>query len=295
MKNLEILHVCVNYRNNQETKGFIENCQQLLGADQVQFVVCDNSQGIDPEKDLILENLRTSDSVVVLPYVDNPGYLGAAYRALLKIAELSGCSEVSEEAIGQKYSFVIVSNTDLQISTKDFYQRLLSQSSRDSGSGQKVGILAPSIRSLLTNKESNPLYQSRPSAKKMNFLVRVYSWYPLAVLYHLLSFAKVWLPGQTQASGAIEIYAAHGAFMIFTAEFFKAGGTFKYPARLYGEELFLAEQLRRFGLKTMLVETLKILHREKGTELTLWHRIGLSRRTFEFKKESSKVIAQDWV
>lgn len=294
MKNLEILHICVNYGNNQETKAFVENCRQLRGADKVQFVVCDNSFGIDSAKDFIFARWQQPDEILVLPFADNPGYLGAAYEALLKVAKLRGLTELSEQAVGQKYRYIILSNSDLQISTQDFYLQLLSRKVPSSGEMEKVGILAPSIRSLLTNKEGNPLYQARPSTKKINFLVKVYSWYPFAVLYHLLSFIKVCLQGFGHQSNSAEIYAAHGAFLIFTDEFFASGGTFNYPAKLYGEELFLAEQLRRFGLKTVLVNDLKVLHREKGTEQSLWHRIGLSRRTFEYKRESSRVIARAW-
>mgnify|MGYP000098902425 CR=1 FL=1 len=287
MSEAKILHICVNYRNDHETKSFVESCLKLTGADQVFFVVCDNSAERFDSVGEILKPLAQKKNILLLANDDNPGYLGAAHRALEKIRSTLGLAP-------QDFSHVILSNTDLVIDSKAFYAELLKLAA-----DSEVGLQAPSVISTLTGREGNPLYPVRPSLRKIRRLRFVYGYYALAVCYHLLSFLKARFlrcqnPSEGRGSVASDPYAVHGSFLILRSIFFRRGGTLNYPVRLYGEELFLAEQVRKLKLKTEILFFLKVVHREKGTESHWWGRIGLSRRTFIFKKESINYIASLW-
>ncbi len=256
----------VNYRNDSETKAFALACLRLKGAEHGQFVIANNSA--DGLADSSFGDFP-SPNISVMNCPDNPGYFGAAQRALMKFAQYN-------------YKFVILSNTDLEIQSPDFYDNLLKgQWSED------IGAIAPSILSGLSLKESNPLYWERPSKRKIHFLKRVYSNFTVAWLYHIGSSLKGQLARPQAISYGDLAYAPHGSFLIITNSFLQRKGDFSHGVRLYGEEIVLAERLRLLGLKVMLWPELKVFHREKGTEESWFHRVALSRRTFIFKKEAA--------
>jgi GT2 family glycosyltransferase len=266
------LHIMVNYGNDVETEGFLQKCLQLKEASQGLFVIVNNSA--KSSKDMTFTHLISSSNryVKVINCADNPGYFPAAQRALLEIEQ-------------KQFKFVILSNTDLEILNDNFYEILLKMPD-----SSLSGAIAPSVRSELSQKECNPLYWSRPSKRKIHFLKLVYSNFFIAWIYHVLSFFKSKLVSEKQILSGQNVYAPHGCFIILTQNYFRSGGDFSHKVRLYGEEIALAERLRKFGLKVVLEPTLKVCHREKGTEVSWWHRVTLSKRTFEFKKEAAQYL-----
>ncbi len=326
MKYPEILHICVNYGNYDESNQFVKDCLAQGSADCVKIALCDNSaEGVSVDNRLSQWQGHPQVEVISLP--KNPGYLGAAhcaYEYFLK--QTSPQEETLGDAWPRELKFLLLSNTDIRYCDNDFYRKLL-----DINPNENCALIAPSIRSTLTGCESNPLYSLRPSRQKMKFLSFVYRVYPLAWLYHTLSFLKNTLfkntlfgatkraevkdkapnkvlgkvlgkapektssktPG-TGGGEALSFYASHGCFIIFTPTFFSHGGSLNYPVKLYGEELFIAEQLQRKNLAIQWAPSIQILHREKGTENKLADRIGLSRKSFKFKKESSRYLAKIW-
>jgi GT2 family glycosyltransferase len=73
--------------------------------------------------------------------------------------------------------------------------------------------------------------------------------------------------GSAPASGAT-IYAPHGSFLIFSSEYFRAGGSLDFPCFLFGEEVYLAESLKQLGLDAVYEPSLEVVHQEhKSTKL----------------------------
>src|SRR3954469_4439982 len=65
-----------------------------------------------------------------------------------------------------------------------------------------------------------------------------------------------------------KIYAPHGSFLVLSKEYFRAGGTLDFPCFLFGEEIYLAENLRRLGLDVVYEPSLEVVHQEhKSTKL----------------------------
>lgn len=268
----KILHLIVNYKNDQETKEFVSNLCFLSDSEQVKKVIINNSAAVGGDE--VFADLQASrPHIAVLKCPDNPGYFTAAERA----CELFPPGD---------YLYVILSNSDVKILDKDFYKKIMCYELKPD-----VGAIAPSIRSDLTQNESNPLYAQRPSLHKINRLERVYSYFLLAWVYHVASWVKNRffnrrvVPTETQ-----EIYALHGSFIILSKYFFLKGGSFKYPVKLYGEEIFLAEKLRQLKLKTLYEPTLSLYHREKGTEASWIARYAISHTTFLYKQQSLRYI-----
>lgn len=273
MKNLKILHICVNYTNDRETENFVLKCLELDGAKElVQFVVVNNSASDKDDRTFIgLSACNPQPIIINAPM--NPGYFGAA-DLVLKQVDIDS------------YKFVILSNSDLEILNQDFYRAM-----NEMKIAKDVGGLAPSIFSQATAAESNPLYRIRPSKVKMRMLAFVFKYYWSAWIYHFFALLKSGFIRRKHVFFDEEIiYAPHGCFLILSKAYFHAGGTFEYPVKLYGEEVFLAERFIALKLKVIMVNSLKVSHREKGTMVGGWFQRILPLKTWQFKKESSKFI-----
>ncbi len=61
------------------------------------------------------------------------------------------------------------------------------------------------------------------------------------------------------------IYAVHGSFIAIKKDYFEKGGSLRYGSFLYGEEIFLAEETRRIGLKTGVLSSICVMHNEHIT------------------------------
>ena len=266
------LHILVNYRNDAETAKFLEHCLKLADSEKGTFFIANNSaKNFDDDSFSHFES-SPHHQVNVFNYPDNPGYFPAAQRCLQPLK-------------AKNYQFVILSNTDLEILNHNFYSILLGTPPH-----KELGAIAPSVRSGLSGKECNPLYWTRPSKQKINFLNKIYSDFYIAWVYHLLSFLKTILVTNKKIFSGQSVYAPNGCFLILTGRYFDMGGDFAHGVRLYGEEIVLAEKLRTMGLKVILEPSLRVFHREKGSEIFWWHRLTISRQTFEFKKEAAHLL-----
>jgi hypothetical protein len=53
--------------------------------------------------------------------------------------------------------------------------------------------------------------------------------------------------------------------MVFNNSFFEKGGTLNYPSVLFGEEIFIAEQVLKLNLKMVYEPILHVEHHEHAT------------------------------
>ncbi|MBD7978572.1 glycosyltransferase family 2 protein [Serpens gallinarum] len=189
---------------------------------------------------------------------DNIGYYPAFNRAL---DTLPHGAEV--------YDFVVVCNVDL-IVADDFFSALLNSSVSN-----ETGLIAPSIISDKDGRDLNPKIMSRPSARKIQFMRLVCSSVTLFRWYQKLSRMRERARSRAQcthvSSPSLEssnkklMYGAHGSFMIFTQNYFLKGGHVAYPRFLFGEEVFVAEQLRMHRLNIDHVPTLRVYDKEHAS------------------------------
>ena len=56
----------------------------------------------------------------------------------------------------------------------------------------------------------------------------------------------------------MDIYAGHGSFMLLTRSFFRKYDKIEYPIFLFGEELYLAELVRKEGMRVRYMPNLKV-------------------------------------
>lgn len=278
----QILIICVNYNSTEDTAQFVRNLIDLDSSNQMEVLIANNSAKDESDSSF---NFLVTDRLKVLNIPQNKGYFGAAQAALEYYSTQK-----------QLPPFVIVSNVDLEISDKDFVNKVTTLKF-----DAKTAVIAPAIISLLSKRNSNPYLSHRPTNTRMHFYKWVFAHWLTCQAYQLLGLTKAKLkslfsrnPAALRAGVLIDqksspIYAAHGSFMIFTSNYFQNGGNFKHGAFLYGEEVTVAEFCLKHDLKTIYEPNIQIYHREHGSTGMVY-----SRKTLSFIKESSKYLADTY-
>lgn len=228
---MKILFLCVNYNSYRELNDFCKSVKLALAhapdSIEVEFHVADNTE-------VAIENILNIDDVHwrvhSWPLHQNIGYLPALEYMM---AQLPGIREGI-------FDFVVFSNVDVLVS-EDFFSKLAGIAIPPD-----TGWIAPSIKSEYEKRDRNPGMIRRPTRLRLElcwlmfrlpFLYRCYHRY----VYQQFKGKKKTVPDF--------IYAGHGSFMIFTRKFMKNYPSISYPGFLFCEEIFLAEVLRRCGLK----------------------------------------------
>lgn len=238
----------VNYFNEEEVSSFVTKQLQPDKNIFLDITIIDNGS----KNCNVLKMLEDNNANITLIKSEiNLGYFGAANLGLS-----------SYLALKKGYpQAVIVCNTDITLQPH-FFEVLLQKIET-----KNFDILGPAIYSSFLKYNQNPYIINRIKKSKLKFLHAVsanYFLYSLFTLYHLL---KTKFSGRPSAnhSATLKPYAIHGSFMVFNKFFFKKGGTLNYPAVLFGEELFIAEQALQLKLNMVYEPTLKIQHHEHAT------------------------------
>jgi GT2 family glycosyltransferase len=242
----DILLLCVNYKNPEETRNFLKHVRQCAIDDNVNIrvVVSDNDGSMQA-------NASVPGAMVVTD-VENPGYF-------------SGCAFALEKWQRQWQDWprwIGVVNTDIEFQP-GFFTRLLSLRLPEN-----LAAMGPDIR-LPDNTPQNPFKTTRPSIsdlKKWLFIFK-YDW--LFKIWDeqwhkIRKNKKLNIDEDNIIFSPQPVYAIHGSAIFLRPTFFKNGGTLKYPAFLYGEELFLAEQIQSLGMNSAWMPGLKIIHKENS-------------------------------
>ncbi|MDY6949975.1 MAG: glycosyltransferase [Thermodesulfobacteriota bacterium] len=258
----EILCICVNYHNEQETARFVRGLLGQRCSNLLRVVIVDNSDGEGP-RPAILEVANEDTRVRLMHPGKNLGYYGAASWAFeMVLAEGARLPD-----------WVVVSNTDIFFSNRHVLCELFSLYP-----GKAPAVLAPRILSTRTGVDQNPQIRERPSKARWRIYTWVFRYYPVFMGYQLLCLAKNWLLGfiegrrfsgergaKDEKGATMPIYAPHGSFVIFHRSFFEAGGDLKHGAFMFGETITIAETLRRLGLKAVYDPRISVLHEEHAT------------------------------
>lgn len=255
---MNILLICVNYFNDQETQLFVSNLLARSDVDNLEVVVVDNS------KTLGCSRLDVSgERCIVLRPNENLGYFGGVKWAYDNW--ISYGNRIPD--------FVVVSNTDIEVSDDNFFDGLLPFLNDD-----YIGVIAPAVISAETGLDQNPYMASKPSMVKAAIRAKLFKSAALFIAYQWLARIKRDVRLRTMAyrnpiASTKEIYAPHGSFMVFCRAYFEKGGTFDHPLFLYGEEVFVASELERLGLRALYVPHLRVVHNEHSTTCKMHSRV----------------------
>ncbi|MND32672.1 hypothetical protein D3C81_262560 [compost metagenome] len=255
---MKICIVPVCYNAHEDALRFLESVEKA-------FLAC---------PDLELDVMLADNSTVGLPSAmserqyaftyrylknDNVGYFPAFYRALSSLVEPI-----------TSFDYVMVCNVDLVLAD-DFFAKL-----GEHVLSARTGLIAPGIYSDKDGRDLNPKIMHRPSSTKFEFMRMVCSSAVLFKWYSGLSRMREKARSRSQKhqstlvqiprpSAPQKMYGAHGSFMIFTKNYFQQGASVDYPRFLFGEEVFVAEQLRMCQLEIEHIPSVRIFDKEHAS------------------------------
>ena len=201
---MKILNTVVFYENREEVENYISEVA-VIADDMVDIALVVNSdkqsQAGKMETDLRSKGINCFK---VIDYEDNVGYLNAMLKTVKQIDIRS-------------YDYIILSNTDIQYDTKEFFHQLAAKKYP-----ADVGCIAPSVFAAQSNSYSNPHYLERIPNPRLG------EW------YLKLSGLKA---GKTrkEKKHSCFVYSPHGCYMIFTGEFIKRIYGYEYGVKMYSE------------------------------------------------------------
>jgi len=179
---------------------------------------------------------------------DNPGYFGGIKREMDKV-------DVTV------YDYCILSNVDLMVD-EDFFERLATYDCT-----VNIGWIAPRIWSNAEQRDRNPKILNRYSLRKLQILRTFYQFPILDTLYTKTLYRKK----KFESHPAGDIYAGHGSFIILTKRYFERYGKINYPVFLFCEEIYLAEQCLKAGLRVTYVPDIKVTDTEHASTGKMGH------------------------
>ena len=247
---LEIGLIVVNYNSAQASAQLlVDLLQQDTSNCALTVVVADNGP-CRPGLAALRQAYRDNPSVRFEDMTANLGYFGAAHSALEAVWK------------GGLPDWIIISNPDIRLQQPGFFSRIADDMA---GIG---AVIAPRIVSTRTGLDQNPFLRRRPSALRMN-LTRLIPRVPL-LLWLMRTQCAVRRAIRSRLRGkhaqpaisSSNIYAPHGAFIIFSKEYFQRGGSLNAGAFLFAEEIFVAETCRRLGFRIVYSPSLEVLHDE---------------------------------
>jgi GT2 family glycosyltransferase len=268
------LIITVNTRHPECTLRFLDSISSLDGFPRCDLLIVDNNSD-DGSVSRIRQAISGFSNVELLASQHNRGYFGAASWALRHYLESHSVPD-----------WVVVSNDDIEFEDSQFLRRLFQKDP------MSAGVIAPSIISSLTAHDANPSVRRRPSRLRM--------WrYRLWLSNYYAMWFKQWLSPYVRktryrfsnrtpapAKGVrSQIYAPHGAFLIFSRKFFEAGGFIDDGFFLYAEEFCVAEMCRQLRLPVIHDPNLRVRHAESQTLGRM-----LSRRAYQHQKNGFRYI-----
>jgi GT2 family glycosyltransferase len=257
----EVLILCVNYATDDQTATFVRAAADCPQRPEHITVISNSPE----EKAGTLSSLVTIDGVRVIFPTTNLGYFGGATFGLKEYLLARPLPE-----------WVIVSNADIVFHDPYFFEKL-----KDCYSAATLpAVIAPDILAdhfvYLSDspKHQNPYMRNRPSAAKMRASYFISRHHVMYVCYEFLTKIKntlrnaliqLFFRERDEPQAAPEpIYAPFGAFIILHRSYFEHGGNLDHGCFLYGEEIFVAESVRRMNLKIVYDQRLGVTHRHLG-------------------------------
>jgi len=251
---IEVGIVAVHYRQTADTVQFLRALDRSPMPEGMnrRAVVVDNSGDFPADAwdgDVSVHQVRPEE---------NLGYINGGHCGI----------EGYLEEEGRHPQWWILANPDLRF-CPSFFHRLLQKQWPPS-----TGWVCPDIREA-SAWPRNPFHTDRPTARWMRKRVRLFSSSWLTVPYVTAArWKRAWTTPPAVPPEPRPIYAGHGSLAVLHRRFFKQGGTLSYDGFLYGEEIHLAEQMRRLGLGVWWGPSLRASHRGGG----IINRIPISQR-----------------
>ncbi len=263
------LFVFVLYRNYEDLLSFMERQSSVIS--HARLVVVDNTESNQVDE-VAVRTLHNDDRLIYLRSREgNVGYLGAANHALRTVPS------------AREAQFLCVANTDLVFDVESFARTLTQPGRYDDA----VGLIAPRLVGADGSPRRQLHYRHEPDPRQLRRIATIYSSYQVAVAYRLLADVKRrLLRRRRHAPMDEELFAPHGALMVFTRRFLTAVKELEMPTFLFCEEYFVGRQGQDLGLTCVFDPDLTYAHDAHGSMGHI-----PSRRVVEYMHESHAAAA----
>jgi len=258
-ENKEILTIVVNYNSDDEVVRFVHGIAKQEVLSWQRILIVDNSGHLDIQNELDIESSSVATFVYTPP--KNIGYFGGAAWGLQEYLKDYPMPE-----------WIIVCNPDIEFQETRFFALLCERYPVEPPAVIAPDILLQSSNCIQSSRiHQNPHMLKRPSRELLCLRLFIYSCYQIYAIYEKVSGIchyvcnRVSRPRKMDDGAGKEIYAPFGAFIIFHRSFFELGGNLDHGGFLFGEEVFVAEQVRALGLKAVYDNTLKLIHKEHSS------------------------------
>lgn len=244
------------YNNEKEVIEFTKGLLRQSIVDRIQLLItCNECKDIEKFSNAIHDILP---STLIFDPKLNLGYL-------------NGCLYGVKES-GSSYSWIMVSNTDIEFKEKDFFEKAIQNVSKD------TWCIGPDIVLSATGIHQNPFLLQRPSKKKLWVWRTAYSDYMLFWLYFKLSALK---PKKTieKIIGSRNVYAVHGSCFLLRNECVEKMLPVCKNIFMYGEELLIAEIVFQNKKSIYCNMSIGIIHNENQVTGS----VGMKRKQKWFK------------
>lgn len=238
---MKILWVLVNYYADDEIIRFIQKFSKFnqLYLYDIDFVIVDNSNTFNGVE--VLDNCQ-----VIKSPNGNCGYLPAFSFAVNHFVDEHGAYP----------DFSVLSNSDLTL--PENIMMIFDEQNR-----LGFDLFSPQV---LSNEggRGNPFLVSRPSVFKMisYYLTSIKMVYNVKKMIRKTQFLNS-LRTNNNISKTGSCYAVHGSIFSLSKLFFERGGSLsQYTSFLYCEEIFLAEEVRRYNGRVGFTCKVQVHHEE---------------------------------
>lgn len=258
---MKVCFITVNYNNSSLTIQLMNNIYQNIKSISYDFVIVDNNSK-ESEK-IILKNVTNISKVIFLK--KNIGYFPAVNRAMMEVNR-------------KIYDYIIVSNNDIIID-KSLENALLNIKYTDN-----VFVICPDII------EDNTIHRN-PMASESISKIRIYLYdiyfsnYIISiVMIRLWKIFKKYVIKKNINGKMIEkekIVLGYGAFYIFRKMFYNKIELLDHPKFLMGEEVYLANQVKKYNGILLYEPQIKIIHNRNSSTKKI-----SSKRKYLIEKES---------
>ena len=254
----------MSYKNHGDTRAFLDSLATLRGYEECHVTVVNNAVGAEDLAELKEMADAFAGSVTMTYSPQNLYYWGGANSVVRQMLD-------SDTGRGRT-DWIVVCNNDVLFNDAGFLETLRTYDPSDHG------VIAPSIISLATGKDQNPFLRKFPG------VLNLIKW---RLLFSNFQVARVllglrWTVGPVRrlmrprqqidpARKREDIFAAHGAFMVFSRRYFECGGWLDARVPMYIEEISTGAIAEQIGVPVRFCPDLQVQHREHtttGNEIT---------------------------
>lgn len=250
--------VTVSYKNHGDTRMFLDSLATLRGYEECHVTVVNNAVDADDLDELNEMAGSFAGSVTMIHSPENLYYWGGANTVVRKVLD-------SDTEHGST-DWIIVCNNDVLFNDAGFLETLRTYDPSDHG------VIAPSIISMATGRDQNPFLRKSPGMLNLIKWRLLFSSFLVARVLLGLRWAvdpmrRLMRPRRPtdRAWKREDIFAAHGACMVFSRRYFESGGWLDTTVPMYMEEISTGAIAERIGVPVRFCPDLQVEHREHAT------------------------------